>query len=319
MQKEVVSSSSSRSDHICYNPLVNIFNTHRTAFIVGGIALLVIATLSYWQWRIHTQNELLKNTVSTLEATLANTEKNLVEVTKNSASLLDALSAEQLKSGFLSEQATTFALAVQKLSGTVTTLEKAAKTDPELLIKYSKVYFLNEHYLPEKLTLLAPELSLNGEEEYFHARALPHLLNLLKEAKSAGMELFIVSAFRSFETQRDLKSQYKMTFGSGANKFSAEQGYSEHQLGTTIDFTTPALGTSFSAFDTTSSYRWLTEHAHRFGFILSYPKNNSYYIYEPWHWRFVGVELATKLHNENKHFYDVDQREINDYLVKIFD
>lgn len=298
---------------------MNTFRTYKTASVFGGVVLLVIALLSYWQWKLRAQNELLKNTVSTLEATLANTEKDLVEVTKNSASLLDALSAEQLKSGFLSEQATTFSLAVQKLSGTVTTLEKAAKTDPALLVKYSKIYFLNEHYLPEKLTLLAPELSLNGEEEYFHARALPHLLNLLKEAKNAGVELSVVSAFRSFETQRDLKSQYKMTFGNGANKFSAEQGYSEHQLGTTIDFTTPTLGTSFSAFDTTSAYRWLTEQAHRFGFILSYPKGNSYYIYEPWHWRFVGVELATRLHNENKHFYDMDQREINDYLAKIFD
>ena len=110
-----------------------------------------------------------------------------------------------------------------------------------------------------------------------------------------------------------------MTFGSGANKFSAEQGYSEHQLGTTIDFTTPALGASFSAFDTTSAYEWLQGNAHRFGFVLSYPKGNAYYIYEPWHWRFVGVELATKLHTEGKRFYDMDQREINDYLSKIFD
>ena len=289
--------------------------------MIGGVALLIIAIapLAYWTWNLRDQNATLENTVSNLEATLASTEKNLAEVTQNSASLLDALSAEQIKSGFLSEQATTFALAVQKLSGTVTTLEKAAKTDPELLIKYSKVYFLNEHYQPEKLTLLAPELALSGEEKYFHARALPHLLNLLKEAKNAGMELSIVSAFRSFETQRDLKSQYRVTFGSGANKFSAEQGYSEHQLGTTVDLTTPELGGSFSAFDTTTAYHWLSENAHRFGFILSYPKDNSYYIYEPWHWRFVGVELATKLHNENKHFYDMDQREINDYLAKIFD
>ena len=298
---------------------MNTLHAYKTASVIGGIALLVIAPLSYWGWKLAAQNELLEKSVSTLEATLANTEKNLDEVTKNSASLLDALSAEQAKSGFLSEQATTFALAVQKLSGTVTTLEKAAKTDPELLIKYSKVYFLNEHYLPEKLALLAPELTLNGKEEYVHARALPHLLNLLKEAKNAGVELSIVSAFRSFETQRDLKSQYKMIFGSGANKFSAEQGYSEHQLGTTIDFTTPTLGASFSAFDTTTAYVWLTENAYRFGFILSYPKGNTYYIYEPWHWRFVGVELATKLHNESKRFYDMDQREINDYLAKIFD
>jgi hypothetical protein len=53
--------------------------------------------------------------------------------------------------------------------------------------------------------------------------------------------------------------------------------------------------------------------------VLSYPKNNKYYIYEPWHWRYVGVSLATWLHDNGKYLYDVDQREIDEYLLTIFD
>ncbi|MEK7495870.1 MAG: D-alanyl-D-alanine carboxypeptidase family protein, partial [Patescibacteria group bacterium] len=64
---------------------------------------------------------------------------------------------------------------------------------------------------------------------------------------------------------------------------------------------------------------WLTENAYKYGFILSYPKQNTYYRFEPWHWRFVGVALATKLHDGNKYFYDLSQREIDQYLVSIFD
>jgi len=296
---------------------VNILGNKRDVALTA--ALFAVAMLSYEGYRLYTQNTELKNIILNLTDTLEMTERNLEEITRDSASLLEALSAEQQKNEFLSEQADTFSLAVQKLSGTVLNLEKIGKTDPELLIKYSKVYFLNEHYIPERLSLIPMEYIYNEKEEYFHARALPHLENLLKSARSAGAELLLISAFRSFETQKDLKSQYKVTYGKGANTFSAEQGYSEHQLGVTVDFTTLALGATFSKFDTTGAFEWLNQNARTFGFILSYPNDNAYYIYEPWHWRFVGIELATKLHDESRRFYDMEQREISGYLLKIFD
>ncbi len=52
---------------------------------------------------------------------------------------------------------------------------------------------------------------------------------------------------------------------------------------------------------------------------MSYPKSNIYYQYEPWHWRFVGEDLAEDLHDDKKNFYELDQREIDKYLIKIFD
>jgi D-alanyl-D-alanine carboxypeptidase len=117
-----------------------------------------------------------------------------------------------------------------------------------------------------------------------------------------------------------LKSTYSVTYGAGtANRFSADQGYSEHQLGTTLDFTTPATGLVFSKFEKTSAYAWLAENGYTYGFVLSYPKNNTYYQYEPWHWRFVGRGLAAKLHADGKRFYDLDQRDIDSYLISFFD
>ncbi len=285
---------------------------------LGG-AFLAIAGLSYGVYRLYEENKTLEGDMTSLQGTLEKTQKNLEEVTRNGASLLDALSAEQTKAGFLQEQATTFAQAVQRLSGTVTNLEKLTKTDPELLIKYSKVYFLNEHYIPASITLIPNAFVFQGKEEYFNTKALLHLNELLLASQVAGTELKIISGYRSFERQQDLKSQYKVVYGTGANKFSAEQGYSEHQLGTAVDFTTPLLGARYEKIDTSTQYFWLQENAYKYGFVLSYPKGNTYYMYEPWHWRFVGLELATKLHNEKKNFYDLDQREINDYLVKIFD
>lgn len=209
---------------------------------------------------------------------------------------------------------------ISKISGTVGTLEKLSQTDEELLKKYSKVYFLNENYVPAKLTEIDPKyIYPNSKNTQINSQVWPHLERLFKDARESGIELLVASAFRSFETQSSLKSSYSFTYGAGtANQFSADQGYSEHQLGASLDFTTPLSGAALlQASD--PGYKWLLEHAHDYGFILSYPSGNSYYKFEPWHWRFVGRELATDLHDVGKHFYDLDQREIDTYLIKLFD
>ena len=148
---------------------------------------------------------------------------------------------------------------------------------------------------------------------------MPFFEDMVEDALDDGVELFVVSAFRSFEEQAGLKGAYTVTYGSGANAFSADQGYSEHQLGTTIDFTTTGINGGLTGFEKTAAYEWLKENAHKYGFVLSYPENNAYYIYEPWHWRFVGEDLARDLHKDGKYFYDLDQRKIDEYLISLFD
>ena len=151
-------------------------------------------------------------------------------------------------------------------------------------------------------------------------RVLPFLEELIKGAEEDDVELLILSAYRSFDTQAQLKGQYVQTFGnSAANRFSADQGYSEHQLGSTVDFTTSEVGSNLSEFESSEAFKWLSDNAYKYGFVLSYPKNNGYYIYEPWHWRFVGKDLARRLRKENKGFYDLDQREIHEYRVDLFE
>ncbi|MFH1473110.1 MAG: M15 family metallopeptidase [bacterium] len=209
---------------------------------------------------------------------------------------------------------------IRDIGSAVGTLEKLSQTDTELLMKYSKVYFLNENYTPSKLSPIDKEYLYEKDRELlFHTDALFFLRSLLESAKSDKVNLLIASAFRSFDTQASLKNGYATVYGSGANQFSADQGYSEHQLGTAVDLTTSEIGASFSKFEASSAYEWLTKNAYKYGFILSYPKENTYYKFEPWHWRFVGTSLANSLHNENQNFYDLDQRQIIPYLINIFD
>lgn len=197
------------------------------------------------------------------------------------------------------------------------TLKKLSEIDKELLAKYSKVYFLNEHYTPENLTFINTHWLEYKANQQLRGEVVPKLELMLSAMERQGLNPRVVSAYRSYEYQTELKDQYEVVYGSGANTFSADQGFSEHQLGTAVDIV--RAGEEMDGFAATAEYQWLLKHAHEYGFTLSYPENNAYYIFEPWHWRFVGVHLATDLYNSSQHFYDLSQRDINNYLVDIFD
>lgn len=263
---------------------------------------------------LHTEVTVLGDKLATLDQYTRTIGQDLSTTKNESTALAEKLRAEQ-------EKAASLETSVSKISGTVGTLEKLSKTDPELLQKYSKVYFLSENYVPERLIdIPADYLYSEKRLEQFEQRIWAHLERMLDAARNDGVKLYVKSAYRSFGEQKDLKNSYSITYGAGtANTFSAEQGYSEHQLGTTIDLITTGLGGQLSGFDTTPAYNWLLLNAHKYGFTLSYPKGNAYYIFEPWHWRFVGVELAAHLKSNNTYFYSLDQREIDKYLVNILD
>lgn len=294
------------------------------------LALLAVATVDILVY-LGYQNYLLKQENFLLEAELVKTRQAFASTTQDlvvnidalkqllTATNVDKINAEQ---DILKQRELVGAMdaEVDSLSSTLGIYTKIINTDKELLEKYSRIYFLNENYIPKYLTPIPSVYTYEPEKESsISTEVWPFLQKLLDDAKSEGIDIKILSAYRSFGTQTKIKSSYTITYGSGANRFSADQGYSEHQLGTTIDFTTSKLGTNFDTFEKTSGYTWLTENAYKYGFILSYPKNNIYYISEPWHWRFVGKNLALWLRNENRSFYDIPQREINEYLLSIFD
>ncbi len=301
---------------------------HRFAESIGVLAVAFVVSVLWTEFRISgLENDLglqSKEYIEKISSTASSTESLRVFVmdmqskvdylSNQSAALSGVVEYEQSKNAAIQEQ-------VGKVSSTIGTLDKLSKTDPELLQKYSKVYFLNEHYTPESLASVASEFSFSKNTNYQVLAPVALKLDaMLRAAKNERLTLLVSSAYRSYGTQTTLKSRYKVTYGAGtANQFSADQGYSEHQLGTTLDFTTPGTGAELTGFETTPEYTWLLNNAYKYGFVLSYPKSNSYYIYEPWHWRYVGVDLANRLQRENKYFYDLDQRTIDNYLSLIFD
>jgi D-alanyl-D-alanine carboxypeptidase len=308
---------------------VNII-PHRKQLFVVIVIIFILACFAYGGFlyiQLKEENGVLKKEVGGLRDSLmgvkslfANARNDNSNLTEANTNLSKNLRGEQERNDALETQVKDISGMVQDISGTVGTLYKLSQTDKELLKKYSKVYFLSENYIPSRLTYIYEDYLYDPDApKQIHAGVESFLADMLNVVKGMGIDLKIVSAYRSFDEQMSVKTGYKIVYGSGANKFSADQGYSEHQLGTTIDFTTPKLKTLTLQLEKDPAYVWLIENAYRYGFVLSYPKGNAYYQYEPWHWRFVGVQLAKKLHDENKYFYDLPQREIDNYLVSIFD
>jgi len=268
-----------------------------------AVMVVGLGAFGYWFYELN-----MKINANTLAL-----EDEIFSLNDENFTLSNELKAEK-------ERNNSFESQIDDMSSTVGTLDKLAKTDKELLAKYSKVYFLNENYIPKQLSEIPTEDVYNqNRTEQIHSKILPYIEKMLKAAKDDDINLEIISAYRSFTEQASLKNSYTVVYGSGANKFSADQGYSEHQLGTTVDLTTDKLGSGYSSFGSSDAFVWMKDNAYRYGFILSYPEGNSYYQYEPWHWRFVGRSLAKRLHEDGKNFYDLDQNTINLYLVSLFD
>lgn len=303
-----------KTDHFTHKLKELILPSLVILLLIGGAVYL-----SEYRYR-QLSSELSRQAIENASTTRAvwndvrDVNERLIRLAGENNALGNRLLSQQEQSQAVQEQ-------IGKIYDTADTLSKLSKTDPQLLQKYSKVYFLNEHYVPSKLVTIDSKYTFNNSRSYqFHATVYPHLEKMIKDALAENVKILVISSYRSFGTQAALKSSYRVIYGAGtANQFSADQGYSEHQLGTTLDFTTPEVGDSFTGFEKTIAYTWLINNAYKYGFILSYPPNNSYYEYEPWHWRYVGIDLATRLHREGKYFYDLDQRILNDYLPLFFD
>ncbi len=119
--------------------------------------------------------------------------------------------------------------------------------------------------------------------------------------KPTEIELLLVSAFRSVDYQRSIFDR-KLAQGVPLDdilRVNAAPGYSEHHTGRAVDIATRGCPPLTEAFETTDAFEWLTRNAGRFGFEMSYPRDNPYGIaYEPWHWAMRTVRSARVANGE---------------------
>jgi zinc D-Ala-D-Ala carboxypeptidase len=166
---------------------------------------------------------------------------------------------------------------------------------------------LPEGYVPP--SLVTPNIKLRwapiAESMQVGSTIAPSLESLYRSMSAAGFDMMLISGYRSEKTQADLYNGYVSQQGQQvADRLSAKPGTSEHQTGLVVD-----LGRSDSKCELdqclgdTPEGKWLADHAHEYGFIIRYlPGKESVtgYMYEPWHLRYVGKELAEELYNKQQ-------------------
>jgi LAS superfamily LD-carboxypeptidase LdcB len=172
---------------------------------------------------------------------------------------------------------------------------------------------LPDDFVPPDLVRLGGIPRVLGQP--ISAIVMPDLESMVAEAHAEGVDLVVLSAYRSFSEQQvvfERNVQRSMYRPEGVlprpdaeratERFSARPGHSQHQLGTAMDFTSAQIGYGLGArFADTDTGRWLLEHSWRFGFVFPYTESaepRSGYRYEPWHVRWVGRQLAEIMHRD---------------------
>lgn len=162
-----------------------------------------------------------------------------------------------------------------------------------LTVVVNKKHRLPSNYVPELTGISGGQM---------RSEAATALSALLADAEQAGNPMVIISSYRSYQTQISTYQYWVDLNGQEqADRESARPGHSEHQTGLAVDLGNPDGSCRLLAcFGTGAAGSWLAENAHIYGFIIRYPEGKEEltgYIYEPWHIRFVGIDVATKIFN----------------------
>ena len=186
--------------------------------------------------------------------------------------------------------------------------EIVGKTDKGFIITIlNDVYYIdgilmvNKSYpLPSNYKPVNPYKGITKDYlyggDYIEDYVMNAYLEMKNDALKEGISLKITSGYRSYSVQEELYDSYKQRDGKeAADTYSARAGYSEHQSGLCFDLN----GTNRN-FINTKEGKWLNDNCYKYGFTLRFPEGKEEYtgyMYEGWHFRYVGVELATKLYN----------------------
>ena len=169
-----------------------------------------------------------------------------------------------------------------------------------ILIIANKQHKLPDGYEPYDLVI--PNVRKTGANPYLRSEAASALENMFNAAAGEGVYLVLGSGYRSQSTQSAIYYNYVARDGqAAADRYSARPGYSEHQTGLAVDIS-DYYGNYYlsESFAYTAEANWLYSNAYKYGFIMRYPQGKEYitgYMYEPWHFRYVGVSNAYAIYN----------------------
>jgi len=168
-----------------------------------------------------------------------------------------------------------------------------------LLVLVNKNNQLSSSFIPDNLESIS--LNYANADKYLKKEAKEQFEKLSGKAKDLGYRIIAVSAYRDYNYQNELFNYYVDEFDMDyALNCSAKPGHSEHQTGLAVDIADLSL--DYDNFEYTKEFIWVKENAHKYGFIMRYPKAKFHitgFKYEPWHYRYVGIEIASYIYENN--------------------
>ena len=162
----------------------------------------------------------------------------------------------------------------------------------------NKYHYLDKEYIPKDLVDTTKYSKGNIK---LRKTVYDQFLKMADDAKKEDLNLRLISSYRSYDYQEKLYNNYLRKDPQDAvDSYSARPGFSEHQTGLSIDIDN--IYTNYNQFEITLEYKWMCNNAYKYGFILRYPKDKEKitgFQYESWHYRYVGIKIATYIYNHN--------------------
>lgn len=172
----------------------------------------------------------------------------------------------------------------------------------KIYILVNKYNHLSEQYIPKDLELVSNEYSTGNVQLVKEAKNQFEIMS--SSAKKENLNVIAFSGYRDYTYQKNLYNTYlQKDSQEKVDTYSARAGYSEHQTGLSVDIYNGI--DDYNNFEQTKEFKWLKDNAHKYGFILRYPKNKeleTQYQYESWHYRYVGIDIATYIKKHNISF-----------------
>lgn len=176
---------------------------------------------------------------------------------------------------------------------------QTTKTEEKEKMLVNKYHALDKSYEAPDIVEVSLSYSYNGNKLNKDAYEAFKLLS--NDAKNEGYTILILSSYRTYNYQDKLWNERKDNFGiRKADAYAARAGSSEHETGYAIDVAD--YYDTNDSFKETEAYQWMLNNSYKYGYILRYPEGKEEitgYSYESWHYRYVGIEIATEIHERN--------------------
>ena len=181
-------------------------------------------------------------------------------------------------------------------------------------ILINKYYYTEDKYITKKIKKIDKKYARDGMKLVSYAKDA--FEKMASDAKKKDLNIIAMSSYRSYNYQVNLYNKYAKSDGKkAADTYSARPGFSEHQTGLATDIYNGKE--DYTNFEKTKEFEWMQKNAHKYGFILRFPSDKTDltgYVYESWHYRYVGTKIATYMKKNNLCFEEYYAKKIENQL-----